>query len=68
MRHNKQTNPNIEQKNIVNRWDWNDTGHTDSAWAKKYYRKLRRKLIKRKFSTREKLGSCKICNKCKICK
>ncbi|MCK4447413.1 MAG: hypothetical protein KAW56_10080 [Candidatus Marinimicrobia bacterium] len=45
---NKQTNPNIENKNIVEIWDWNDTGQgTDNKFMKKHCRKLRRKKIKR---------------------
>ena len=42
-----QTNPNIEEKNIIEVWDWADTGHTDNEFMKKYCRKLRRNNIER---------------------
>ena len=41
-----QTNPNIEDKRIVEIWDWKDTPWDYQPWLKKYYRKLRRKKQK----------------------
>ena len=38
-----QTNPNKEEKNMVEVWDWADTGHTDNKFMKKYCRRLRRR-------------------------
>ena len=38
-----QTNQNIEEKNIVEIWDWHDTPWEYNPKGKKYYRKLRRK-------------------------
>ena len=38
-----QTNANREEKNIVEVWDWADTGHTDNKFMKKYCRRLRRR-------------------------
>jgi len=42
-----QTNQNIEEKNIVERWEWKDTPWDYRPATKKIYRKLRRKRQKR---------------------
>jgi len=42
-----QTNPNIEEKNIVEIWEWKDTPWDYCPATKKLYRKLRRKRQKR---------------------
>jgi len=44
-----QTNPNIEDKNIVERWDWDDChGFVQvNASTKLHFRRLRRKRQKR---------------------
>ena len=42
-----QTNPNKEDKNIVEKWDWKDTPWDYNPWGKKYNRKLRRRRQKR---------------------
>lgn len=44
---NMQTNPNIEDKRIVEVCDWKDSQWQYSPWQKKYYRRLRRKIMKR---------------------
>lgn len=41
-----QTNQNIEEKNIVEIWEWHD-GYSKSNATKKVFRKLRRKRQKR---------------------
>jgi len=41
-----QTNPNIEDKRIVEIWEWHD-GYSKSCATKKVFRKLRRKRQKR---------------------
>jgi len=42
-----QTNPNKEEKNIVDVWEWKDTPWQYSPKTKKCYRRLRRKKQKR---------------------
>jgi len=42
-----QTNPNIEEKNIVEIWEWKDTPWDYCPGTKKLYRRLRRKRQKR---------------------
>ena len=42
-----QTNPNKEDKNIVEIWEWKDTPWQYSPGIKKYCRKLRRRRQKR---------------------
>ena len=42
-----QTNPNKEEKNIVEIWEWKDTPWQYSPGLKKCYRKLRRRRQKR---------------------
>ena len=41
-----QTNPNKEDKRIVEVWEWKD-GYSNSCATKKVFRKLRRKRQKR---------------------
>ena len=41
----KQTNPNIEDKRIVEVWDWHD-GYSNSRPTKKLFMKIRRKRQK----------------------
>jgi len=41
-----QTNPNIENKNIVEKWEWDD-GWDKSNSVKRLYRRLRRKRFNR---------------------
>ncbi len=42
-----QTNPNREEKNIVEVWEWKDTPWQYSPGIKRCYRRLRRKRLKR---------------------
>ena len=42
-----QTNPNKENKNIVEIYDWKDSQWEYNPWFKKYNRRLRRKRQKR---------------------
>jgi len=42
-----QTNPNREEKNIVDVWEWKDTPWEYSPGMKRLYRRLRRKKLKR---------------------
>jgi len=42
-----QTNQNIEEKNIVEIWEWKDTPWDYYPATKKLYRRLRRKRQKR---------------------
>jgi len=42
-----QTNPNIEDKRIVEIYDWKDYRYDYNPWGKKYNRRLRRKRQKR---------------------
>ena len=44
-----QTNQNIERKEIVEEYNWDDCGWVDNYPMKKYSRKLRRRRIKAKF-------------------
>lgn len=44
-----QTNPNKEEKNIVERWDWKDYIYDYNPWGKKHNRRLRRRRTKVKF-------------------
>jgi hypothetical protein len=43
-----QSNPNIDDKRLIEVYDWADSGHTDNVWLKKYNRRLRRKKLDRK--------------------
>ena len=42
-----QTNPNKEEKQIVEVYDWKDSQWEYNPWFKKYNRKLRRRRQKR---------------------
>ena len=42
-----QTNPNKEDKRIVEIYDWKDYRYDYNPWGKKYNRRLRRKKQKR---------------------
>lgn len=48
-----QSNPNIDDKRVVEIWKWKDYQYDYNPWAKKYYRRLRRKILKREIEKYE---------------
>jgi len=42
-----QCSPNIDDKKTIEIYDWKDTSWEYNPWAKKYYRKIRRKKLNR---------------------